>query len=262
MRAKLYRRLTINKQNKVLRSGGLVIAFIGGDGVGKSTLTTTCQKWLRSLFPTRLVHAGKPPSSIFTAPFNLILLLARKIKPQKPASRREENPDEQDQEVKVVQKISLYSLLYAFRSVTLAWDRQRLLTKSRRRAAHGEIIICDRYPSLQVGAMDSPRLAEIATATGLIGSLYNKLTRTEMSLYQKIPPPDIVLRLNVSVETAKKRNLLREKSFKEEDDYLESRHELVNLWSSPASQRLYDIDTDQSLEDTILAVKKAVWESL
>jgi thymidylate kinase len=173
-----------------------------------------------------------------------------------------EEPPKQDQAAKGAKKISLYSLLYAVRSVTLAWDRQRLLTKSKRRAAHGEIVICDRYPSLQVGAMDSPRISEIATETGLLGPLYNKLARKEMSFYERIPPPDIVLRLNVSVETAKKRNLLREKSFKEEDDYLEARHELVNLWSSPAAHRIYDIDTDQSLEDTIQAVKKAVWESL
>jgi thymidylate kinase len=154
----------------------------------------------------------------------------------------------------------LSSLLYALRLVVLAWDRQRLILKNRRRAAQGEIIVCDRYPSRTVGAMDSPRLVEEPIKTGLVASIYNRLARLEKQLYQQIPPPDIVLKLRVSLETAKKRN--RERNGQDGEAYLEARHRQSRAWHMPETRNVYDIDTEQSLTETILCVKKAIWESL
>jgi hypothetical protein len=58
--------------------------------------------------------------------------------------------------------------------------------------------------------MDSPRLQEEPAQEGLISSIYNWLAQTERGLYRHIPPPDVVLRLTVSFETAKQRNAARD----------------------------------------------------
>jgi hypothetical protein len=108
--------------------------------------------------------------------------------------------------------------------------------------------------------MDSPRLEEEQIQTGPAATIYNRLARFEARLYRQIPPPDIVLRLRVSLETAKKRNYARLEQ--DGDTYLEARHQQSRIWHMPGTRSVYDIDTEQPLEETIRNVKEATWESL
>jgi thymidylate kinase len=146
--------------------------------------------------------------------------------------------------------------------VILAWERRQLLVRARRAAANGEIVICDRYPSETIGVMDSPRLCEQPTQRGLAPAIFNWLAQLEQRLYKQIPPPDIVLRLNVSVETALQRNRDRFKPGKETDAYVASRHRQTREWHKFGTTYIHNIDTEQSLAETICSVKKAIWESL
>ena len=43
--------------------GGVVVAFVGSEACGKSTLLAATEHWLRPQFAVRRVHAGKPPST-------------------------------------------------------------------------------------------------------------------------------------------------------------------------------------------------------
>jgi hypothetical protein len=108
--------------------------------------------------------------------------------------------------------------------------------------------------------MDSPRLVEEPSKTGPVASLYNRLARLERRLYEQIPPPDIVLRLTVSLETARKRN--RERGGQDGEAYLEARHRQSRDWDMPGTRYVHDIDTEQPLEDTIRNVKEAIWRML
>jgi thymidylate kinase len=258
--AEVRRRLEGKPKNKALQAGGAVIAIVGADATGKSTLVTETGRWLGEVFTTKVIHTGKPPSSWLTAPANVALALARKLMASRGSSRLNRQAASDDANPALHNFKGLPSLLYALRLVVLAWDRQRLILKNRRRAAQGEIIVCDRYPSRIIGAMDSPRLVEAPLKTGPVASIYNRLARLEKQLYQQIPPPDIVLKLRVSLETAKKRN--RERNGQDEEAYLEARHRQSQSWHMPGTRRVYDIDTEQSLSETILSVKKAIWESL
>jgi len=154
------------------------------------------------------------------------------------------------------------SLLYAFRSVTLAFDRKRLLLKARKLCAEGDLIICDRYPSDTTGAMDSPRLKKIESAKNFREKLFNTLALMEARLYKQIPPPDLVLQLTVSIETAKQRNRDRIKAGKESDEYLISRHLQSKNWHMKGDVEILKIDTELPLDQTILLVKKNIWQAL
>jgi thymidylate kinase len=256
------RRMAGVKKNRTLSAGGAVIAFIGAEATGKSTLVSETNKWLGEVFPTRTIHAGKPPATWFTAPINVILPLARRLWPQLRTSRMEGHVSMQDQVQSPPKTTGLSGLIFALRSVSLAWDRKRLLVKARRMAAENKFVICDRYPSETIGVMDSPRLEENPNAKGALGALFNRLARVEKQLYREIPPPDIVLKLKVSVETAKQRNRDRIKVGKETDEYLESRHRQSGEWYMAGAKYIHIIDTEQSLDETILSAKRAVWESL
>jgi thymidylate kinase len=256
------RRLGAKQKDKILYSGGAVVAIVGPDATGKSTLVAECAQWLSKAFAVQTVHAGKPPSTWLTLPINLVLRVTRdsslRLQSRPPAvGAPAGNPHPPQPKGRGVM-----SLVVAVRAVALAWDRRKLLEKARRSVADGEILICDRYPSDFVGAMDSPRLQERPNEGGLVAHAYNSLARRERQLYQQIAPPDIALRLNVSVETAQKRNRERIKDRKGGDAHVEARHRQNPQWQKSGTNRIYDIDTEQSLNETVLSAKKALWASL
>ena len=255
------RRLGGKRKNKMLHAGGMVIAFVGCEATGKSTLVSACGDWLSDAFAVKMVHAGKPPSSWLTLPVNIVLPLLRRVLPRLRITRLKGYDSSVSRTESQLKVEGLASLIYALRSVTLAWDRRQLLLKTRRLAANGEIVICDRYPSETIGAMDSPHLRENPKG-GIISAVYNWLVRLEHRLYKQIPPPDIVLRLKVSIETAKRRNRERIKADKENDTYIEFRHRQSGEWHRSGTKYTHDIDTEKPLAETILSVKKTIWGSL
>ena len=258
----LWRRLRGQRKEKVLQSGGAVIALIGAEATGKSTLVATATSWLGDVFVTQNIHVGKPPSAWLTLPINVFLPAVRNLAPRLRTTRIEGHLEDTKPASNEAASAGTTGLVYALRAVALAWDRRVLLLKARRAAAHGALVICDRYPSEEVGAMDSPRLRLKAGSKGLGGWFYNKLARLEAHLYQQMPPPDVALRLTVDLETAKQRNRDRIKPGKESDAYLESRHRQSREWRRAGTQTVYDIDTGKSLPETVLEVKKRIWAAL
>ena len=256
------RRLLGHKQkNKVFESGGALIAFVGAEATGKSTLVAETGHWLGSAFAVRTVHAGKPPATWLTAPLSLLLPLLRPRLSSLRTSRLEGHAAPSNGDAPPDRSKGPAALIYALRAVILAWERRQLLVRAGRAAANGEIVICDRYPSETVGAMDSPRLIARTEEQGA-GTIYNRLARLEQRLYRQIPSPDIALRLHVSLETAQQRNRDRIKDGKESADYVASRHRHAREWYKQGTRHVCDIDTDQSLAETIRQVKEAIWESL
>ncbi len=259
--AEVQRRLGAKQQNKVLQAGGAVIAFVGADATGKSTLVTETGRWLGDTFAVKVIHTGKPPSTWLTAPANLALAFIRKRSDSQSVGHfTNQKTFSTDSNLAQHSFKGLASILYAMRALVLAWDRQQLILKSRRRAAEGEIIVCDRYPSNITGAMDSPCLVEESRKSGPVVAIYNRLVQLEKQLYRRIPPPDIVLRLKVSLETALQRN--RARNGQDKEVYLEARHRQSQQWQMPGTGSIYAIDTEQTLEETIRTVKEAVWKSL
>ncbi|MEZ4662555.1 MAG: hypothetical protein R2911_33810 [Caldilineaceae bacterium] len=263
--AELRRRLGPKRKNRVLQAGGALIAFVGADATGKSTLVSESSRWLGQTFTVETVHLGKPPTAWVTAPINLALGLLRRTgsgDEEKSSQRADEKyAQNADESALVLHKFKgAASLPYALRSVALAWDRRRLAMRCRRQAAAGALIVCDRYPSSTSGAMDSPRLAPATGRKGAAARLYNWLAELEQAIYRQIPPPDIVLRLHVPLETALKRN--RERGGQDGEAYLAVRHRQSRAWQMPGTRYEFTIDTEQSLVDTLRSVKDCIWHSL
>ena len=250
------RRLDGKIKNKGLRSGGVVIAIVGPDATGKSTTVGETRRWLGKVFALRCVHVGKPPASWITFPFSVVLPFARQILPRFRRSQVQTHSSDKEP----VKESS--SLFYAVRALTLAWDRSRLLIKVARSKADGDFIICDRYPSEVTGAMDSPRLRERSGKGGMKNAIFNWMVRAERKLYERMPPPDIAIQLTVSLETAKKRNQARVGDDRDADEFIEIRHRNARDWHKDGTPHYYKVSTEQSIADTILTIKKAVWESL
>ena len=227
--------------------------MVGPDATGKSTVVSQTGKWLGQNFLVRVIHAGKPLGTVTTAPVNALLGLARRLSRGSRRAAQDATPTEGKGRA---------GLLQAARAVALAWDRRHLMQQSWRAAARGEIVVCDRYPSSITGAMDSPRLKE-TPGSGWKTALYNRAARLETSLYRQVPPPDIVIRLQVPVEIAIERNRKRSKPGEDEPDaYIQARHALSSAWQRPDTKLVFDVDTAQTLDQTMLEIKQIIWHAL
>ena len=247
----MWRRLRHAGKSKQFASGGRLIAFVGPEATGKSTLVKETVSWLGQAFDVSSAHLGKPPSTWLTFLPNLALPLLRCLVPQHRISMTARDAGRSNSRGA--------SLLVGLRAVLIAWDRRALVTKLRRRSANGGIVVCDRYPSTIPGAMDSPRL-EVPFGTGWQSKLLGFLAKLESHIYCRIPPPDLVIRLTVPVEVAIARNREREAK-REAEDYVLRRHTAGVIPSFPTA-RTIELDTSQTLPQTIHCARRIVWDAL
>jgi len=236
-------------------SGGAVIAFVGPEATGKSTLLAEMRHWLGEHFAVEQIHAGKPQSTLLSVVPNLIVPTLRVVLPSYRSSHLEA------QEVSGAQpgkSDAAYPLIFALRCVLLAHDRRALLTRAFGRAANGTIVLCDRYPLLSNGIPDGPQLLKLLDGPDRKSIRY-RLARIEKRLYQEIPPPDLVIALSVPLDVAILRNATRGK--KEPEDYVRMRHAKSSILEYEKAS-VYKVNTNQPFENTVLEVKKAIWNIL
>jgi hypothetical protein len=229
-------------------SGGAVIALVGPEACGKSTLVAETAGWLGTAFRVRAAHLGKPPSTWLTLLPNLAKTVLKRLAPGlrakvRPAGGAGDGP-------------SRPGLLRAVRAVLLAWDRAALARRLARQAARGWLVVCDRYPSALVGAADSARLP-LPGGEGQ-GGLVACLARLEQALYRRVPPPALLVRLTAPLAVAVERNRERYKVDKESDTYVTTRHRQFAPPSFPGTPTVV-LDTNEPRAVTSAALRRAVW---
>jgi thymidylate kinase len=230
--------------------GGALIAFVGSEATGKSTLLREIERWLGQDYTVRRVHAGKPPSTLLTFIPHTFLPILRRLFPEHRSTRVQ---------VRHLETAKLTtSLLFATRSVMLAYERKAHLTRAFDWSKNGVVVLSDRYPSAIAGAPDSPQLTHLPMPSGQI-SLRRRLAGLEARLYREIPSPDLVFQLSAPLEVTLARNEAREKT--EAEDYVRFRH---SLSSSPQfdGAAVYKIATDQPFDDSVKEIKEAIWSML
>jgi thymidylate kinase len=230
--------------------GGMIIAFVGSEATGKSTVISEIAGWFGDHFTLCLIHAGKPPSTMLTwAPHRLLPVL-RRLFPRQRSSHVEsayrDTPGRNDS----------YPLAFALRSVMLGYERKVLLQRAARYAAAGTIVLSDRYPSDGVGAPDGAQLTGVPEASD---GLRRRLAAQEARLYNKMPAPDLVLFLTAPLDVTIERNAAREKV--EDEAFVRTRHALsehIDFSTAPVAL----IETDRPFEDVLRDIKNAIWDAL
>lgn len=167
-----------------------LIAVVGCDGSGKSTVTELLGAWLAGFQPTVVCHLGKQSGNIGRALGRLPLFggrLERSLYKKAKTADTEKGPG-----------LATAIGIYAF---TVRRVRRFRRMMALRRAGH--TIVADRFPQIEVpGPMDGPGLGK-ARPSGAIGWLARRERRKFDSMVAHLP--DLVLRLNVSLEVAQAR---------------------------------------------------------
>jgi thymidylate kinase len=245
-------RRRVLKQNmyKRIMAGGAVIALVGGDGTGKTTVVNDLHKWLAKDFGTIKVHMGKPAWSLTTLVTRGGLKLGRLVTMSAFQSSMPHIPNRNASRP--------HGHAWAFREICTARDRYHTYIKMRRFATNGGLVICDRYPLPQIKLMDGP-LIELVTpapqANGLIGWLMHR----EKSYYKSLMPPEVLIVLKVHPETAVQRAVQR----KVDEESGEVRRRNLEIWEMDwGKTNAHVIDASQAPAKVLSEIKSIIWASL
>ena len=225
-----------------------LIAFVGSEATGKSTILNEVEGWLGRSHRVRRVHAGKPPSTSITLLPHVLLPALRAMFPEQRTLQVEERYEDGDGG-----RSTTFPLLFGVRSVMLAYERRALLTRAAR-SGRGTVVLSDRYPSEASGAPDGPQLAHLPMPPGRF-SVRRALARMEDRLYRDIPAPDMVFHLSAPLDVTLARNAARNKH--EPEDYVRFRHALSSRLRFEGAP-VYGIDTDRDLELVVREIEEVI----
>ncbi len=243
-------RLRHVRSRKWLAQGGRVVAIVGPEASGKTTLAQSLCDWLAPTLATHAVHMGKPSATWLGRCANTLRRLRSRVAGRHKGSNGEPAGECSAAERKI-------TLAYVIASILLARDRYHAAAKAYRRASRGAIVICDRYPSLDQGAIDGPRLP-CSPETVRRSWLYRLATRLEHEYYRRLPRPDVMVQLTVPVSIAQIRNQQRVKPDKESDAYLAQRHQQFHAGGQQYAD-CTQVDTTRPPHDVLAQLKRIVW---
>jgi thymidylate kinase len=264
---KLWRRAALATRRRVFKSSSKyrlasdksLIAIVGGDGAGKSTVVDALYDWLSKHFETTRVHMGKPEWSTTTRTIRGILKIGNVLGLYPVESSLQETLNQQ----------SLVSPGYPWllREVCRARDRYLTYRKARRFAAKGGLVLLDRFPLAQIQLMDGPQTERFLSqlmdgphaaqflSPQPISRLARALVTLEKSYYDQIVPPELLIVLRVHPEIAVQR--------KREEDASTVRVRSTEIWElNWEHTNAHVIDTSKPKTDVLAEVKALIWSEL
>jgi len=214
---------------KTIAGGGTVIALVGSDGSGKSTLCNELVKWLTFKIDTHYFYFGKRPHiksydhSLFSTTGFLFnnTFISRHFR--KMAGR--------------------------FYYVLLMNKKTNMLRLAKKLGKKCSLVICDRFPQKDVmGFFDGPKLQSGKS---------DWLKRFEIARFNKFcrAGADIVFRLNVSPEIAARR-----KTDHDQKMIQQKCTHLAHLTFGKAA--VIDIDAEKPIDLVLLDIKRKIWENI
>jgi len=244
----------------VLPRGGLVVAFVGSDGSGKSTVVREIAGWLSWKLDVRAFYmgSGDGPASLLRRPLQAFAALWGRARARFPS------PPTDEAGAAAIGTLGnarpgarlARSVWRCAWSLALAREKRDRLGEVRRARNLGMVAICDRYPQCQFGGFnDGPQLGSWLEHP-------SRLLRTaaawELAAYRcaERAPPDLVVKLHVPAAVAAQRK---------EDTSLEQltrKAAAIRALRFPAGVRVVDIDAAQPLDTVLVQVKRAIWEAL
>lgn len=238
------RRLPGNIPRKRMKNGGILVAFVGGDGAGKTTVIEGISEWLSPSFVTMKIHMGKPSWSWTTIVIRGILKTGRVLGLWPFTNAPLEFRDEEA-------PVSFPGYPSLIRAVCTARDRALSYRKARRLADKGVFVICDRFPLPRMISLDGPQI-EWMTRTLPSKRFIRLLGQLERRYYQSISSPDLLFVLKADPDTAV------ERKSDEQAAYVRARSKEIweKDWEGLGG---HTIDANQPVVEVLHRTKELLW---
>ncbi len=240
---------SLEANRRVSPSGGLVVAFLGCDGAGKSTTLAYVNREFNKKLDVATVYfgSGDGSSSLLRKPMKFV---AKKIGGKGVGHAVEK---EYKENKKVSFKSRLYSIAKVIWAVTLAKEKEAKMKDMTRARNNGMLVLTDRYPQvIKPGCSDGPLLHRYMNSKGL----FHKIAIWEENIYKKasINQPDLAIKLIVPTDLA----IVRKPEMKEEE--IEQKKSIV--MSMDIADKTVVIDTSRPFEQTRCEVMNEIWKMI
>lgn len=248
-----YFKAPVKLRRTSIDKGGSIIAILGADGAGKSTVNAEIVKGLSSkvdVFPIYL-GSGDGTASIMRQPLIWLRQGFKALKSLKSSGKPSTGSTK-----KWYERSKIYQLNHILWAITLVIEKQNKLKRIDSARDRGMVVVCDRYPQSQIPYLNEGPL--LTTEHQSDSKLLQALQKWELKSYQQMVAdvvPDLVVKLNVSPEVA----LTRKSSLPE---IIEKKVAGVKAIKFPDQSTIANLDADHSLDEVILKAKHAVWQNL
>ena len=216
---------------------GLMIAFLGQDGAGKTTVTQKLMKWWRWKMEVRYVYLGSGDN------YN-------------------------SWKKRLVKRLPTHGPLKYLRSIIALTDTRdltkkayRYMRKAEKYASKGGVVILDRYPQMiYAGICDGPKIRQKVVdnfGNGVAAKILLPLANTEEKYIKKIIAikPDLVFKLILPPEES-----LRRKP-QERLEAVTMKHEIVKSLVFEGSD-VYTIDATMPFDQEMVMIKNIIWQHI
>jgi thymidylate kinase len=239
-------------------SGGVLVAFLGCDGSGKSSLAENVTRWLSWKIDAMPIYfgSGDGPSSLLRWPLKVTLAMLQKVGMLRRQPGEKSGGDNNRINGGKNFSISLRLALKVPWALVLSLEKRSKLRRATRARNRGMIVICDRYPQNQVmGFGDGPLLSHWYNHPWKIKRI---LAQWEAMPYRmaELYPPDLVIKLHVTPEIA-----LQRKADVDVKEY-KKRVAAVKQLRYSSFTRLVEIDANQVFDEVLLQVKHSLWNEV
>ncbi len=241
---------------KVHDTRGLIVAFVGVDGSGKSTLTKEIYSWLNKKTECKRFYMGSGDGRVPLS-MRLLNLFKQKKRDKRIAEGRTGGGRD-------IQTVSMYKnpVKFARRMLRMRalYDVQKANNRKirimQRYRLNGGIALLDRYPQTELTGMnDGPKIVELRETFAEKGPI-DRLIKKEQKMLDivKEVKPDIIFRLNISAETS----MARKPEQTEIELFRKKIEDLNRITFSGAD--IVDIDAEQPYEQELIQIKGILWD--
>lgn len=234
------------RTGKTIPAGGVMIALIGSDGAGKSSLCRDLDAWLRFKLDVHVRYMGSGDGGT-----HLVDWVRRAVKAVLKSVRGRRTPKASNgARATKTKPPSLASKLGVTYQLVLMRHKLRLLRAGRKLAGGGSVVLTDRFPQTQFpGICDGPKIQS--------GRSFAWAARHEMILYEKAKSlgPDLALKLIIDPATAHGR--------KPDHDLcvITRKCRIVDALDFP-QREVAAVDASRPYDEVLHSAKIAIWDHL
>ena len=244
-------------RRRVLPGEGLVVAMVGPDGSGKSTLSKKIVSQYANKIDVALLYFGAGDGAQ-TAPqwiLKSVVRAAMKLR------RRQHGIGSTGEKTSPAggaadDAVSGATILSA---VTGVWHKRSIMKKAKALKSRGFIVVCDRWPQNQVSGMnDGPLLSGLMNDKR---SFMRFLARWEERQFERICGlcgPDLVLLMSPSLKTA----VQRKPENREMEDIIRRKIEAFGRIRFPDCAAVVEVDADRPFSDVLEVAHSAIWSHM